>query len=264
MSNNSVRIFDKEAFLKEFDMQGFVIIEDVFDKDFLKQIREELIVALDKEVEYHGTTDYSFYGYVLSNPRYGGSFLKVFDNPLVSGPINAVLGESSIAYSYTSSSMPPGKGNDSSHIHVDSLIYLPDYILRMGVLIALDDFTVDNGATYYLPGSHRQKETPSEEDFFKNAKSLTIKAGSGWFFNTRLWHSGGKNVTNKWRHAITLNMCRPWMKQRIDIPGVMSGMDLTGVSEVTLQKLGFFAQVPKSYEEYWAPPEKRPFKQSSM
>ena len=53
------------------------------------------------------------------------------------------------------------------------------------------------------------------------------------------------------------------MKQRIDIPRAMSHLDLTGVSEVALQKLGFHAQVPASYDEYYVAPEKRKFKQKT-
>ena len=58
-------------------------------------------------------------------------------------------------------------------------------------------------------------------------------------------------------------MGRSWMKQRIDIPRAMSEMDLSGLSQAALQKLGFLAQVPANYDEYYAPPEKRKFKQKT-
>jgi len=51
------------------------------------------------------------------------------------------------------------------------------------------------------------------------------------------------------------------MKQRIDIPRAMAGMDLTGVSDQTRQKLGFFSQPPASLEEYYLPPEQRSYRQ---
>ena len=60
---------------------------------------------------------------------------------------------------------------------------------------------------------------------------------------------------------MTINMCRPYMKQRIDIPRAMAHMDLSGVSQTALQKLGFLAQVPANYDEYYAPPELRKYKQ---
>jgi len=54
------------------------------------------------------------------------------------------------------------------------------------------------------------------------------------------------------------------MKQRIDIPKMMaaSGVDLTGVNERALQKMGYFAQVPESLDEYYLPPGQRKFRQA--
>jgi hypothetical protein len=60
-----------------------------------------------------------------------------------------------------------------------------------------------------------------------------------------------------------MNACRSFMKQRLDIPRLMSGIDLSGVSEKALQKLGFRTQVPASYDEYYAPFEKRGYRQKA-
>ena len=75
--------------------------------------------------------------------------------------------------------------------------------------------------------------------------------------------NGCQNLTNQWRHALTINVVRPWMKQRIDIPRAMSGMDLTHLSEKSKQKLGFYAQVPANYDEYYVPFEERKYKQKT-
>ena len=131
----------------------------------------------------------------------------------------------------------------------------------MGATILLDDFTEENGATSFLPGSHTRAEAPSLEEYEAGRQRVIAPAGSVFFFNARLWHSGESNLTDQWRHALTLNVCRPYMKQRIDIPRAMAHMDLSGVSDRALQKLGFHAQVPASYDEYYVPPEQRKFKQ---
>ncbi|MEQ9187355.1 MAG: phytanoyl-CoA dioxygenase family protein [Cryomorphaceae bacterium] len=251
--------YTKDTFLDEFNRKGYVIVEDVLTSDFIAKAKTELEAALEKEEAFMGTKDYRFYGYVLSNAKYGGAFLELFENDKVTDPMNWVLGEHSIIYSYTSSSMPPSKGNDSSHIHVDCPIFLQDYILRMGVMLPLVDFTTENGATYYLDGSHQQEQMPEEQDFYKRADRLTIKAGSGFFFNTRLWHAGGTNNSDSWRHALTINVCRPWMKQYIDTPRLLKDLDLSGYSEKVIQKLGFYSQPPTSYEEYYDKDRKRMF-----
>jgi len=143
----------------------------------------------------------------------------------------------------------------------DKTRIIPGYVTNLGVTIALDDFTENNGATFFLPKSHTMKEPPTEEYFYKHAKRFIAKAGSVWFFNARIWHAGGDNKTSQWRHGLTLNMCRPYMKQRIDIPRAMANMDLSSVSEKALQKLGFLAQTPANYDEYYVTPEKRKYRQ---
>ena len=157
-----------------------------------------------------------------------------------------------MVYSYTSSSMPPKSGNDSSKIHVDQNIFIKDYILRMGVIIPISEFRIINGCTTYLPKSHQQEKKPTRSFYNKNKKYLTIKAGDAFYFSCRLWHSGGKNLSDEWRHAITINMCRPWMKQRVDIPELIKDkIDINKMSFIEKQKLGFFSIPPKTYDEYF-------------
>lgn len=254
-------MFDKEKFREEILTQGYAIVSDVLSPEFIKRAKTELGLAIEKEVEYHKTNQYADFGMVLLCSLYGGAFIELFDNNKLVAPFNAVLGEGSIVYAYTSSSMPPNKSNYSNRIHVDSPRLIPGYITNMGATILLDDFTEDNGATWFLPYSQNAPDRPSEDDFYKNGKRLIAKAGSVWFFNARIWHAGGNNLTDKWRHALTINMCRAYMKQRIDIPRAMAHMDLSNVSQQALQKLGFLAQVPASYEEYYVAPENRKFKQ---
>ena len=256
-------MFNKAKFVEELNTQGYSIVENVLTPDFIAKAKEELIKAIDKEVEYHHGTDYSDYGMVLLCSLYDKIFAELFDNQALLDPFNAGLGDGCIVYAYTSSSMPPSTSNYSKRIHTDCPRIIPNYITNMGATILLDDFTEKNGATWFLPESQRFAEAPTDEYFYSNAKRLIAKAGTVWFFNARIWHAGGINATEEWRHALTINMVRPWMKQRIDIPRAMSGMDVSGFSEKALQKLGFLAQVPASYDEYYAPFEKRKFKQKT-
>jgi len=74
------------------------------------------------------------------------------------------------------------------------------------VIIALDDFTKNNGATYYIDGSLNLKNQPKrnlkERDLIlKNGRKLKIKrvlmkAGSVCIMNTGIWHKAGKSSNN--------------------------------------------------------------------
>jgi ectoine hydroxylase-related dioxygenase (phytanoyl-CoA dioxygenase family) len=255
---------NRDEFRKHIETDGYAIVPDVLSSDFISKAKRELERAIDKEVEFHkGNKSYADYGMVLLCSLYEGAFIELFDNPKMTEPFDAVLGAGCIVYAYTSSSMPPHKTNYSNRIHVDSPRIIPNYLTNMGATILLDDFTEDNGATYFLPRSQTLSEKPDEAYFYKNAKRLIAPAGSVWFFNARIWHAGGNNTTDQWRHALTINMCRPYMKQRIDIPRAMQHLDTSSYSQRILQKLGFLAQVPANYDEYYLPPEQRKFKQKA-
>jgi ectoine hydroxylase-related dioxygenase (phytanoyl-CoA dioxygenase family) len=240
---------------------GCMIVEEALPEGYLRGAVPELESAIAQEARWHGTTDYQDYGMVLICSLYGGAFWNLFDLTSVTMPFETVLGEGCIVYAYTSSSMPPGRRNYSSRIHVDCPRLIPGYVTNMGATILLSDFTEENGATWFLPKSHERPEAPSDEEFFRRSERLVAPKGSIFFFNARTWHMGGSNTTDQWRHALTINMCRSYMRQRIDIPRAMSHMNLERLSPKAAQKLGFDVQIPTSMEEYYQPPEKRKFRQ---
>ncbi|HUP58469.1 MAG TPA: phytanoyl-CoA dioxygenase family protein [Bdellovibrionota bacterium] len=253
---------DWAKFKKEFDERGYSILPGVFDAGFVARCRTELEEAIRKETAYHKSAEHRDRGMVLMCPLYGDSFLEVFDNDDFSRAFETVMGEGCIIYSYTSSSMPPKGTNYSHRIHVDCPRLIPDYITNMGAILLLDDFTKANGATWVLPASQWQAEPPSEEAFRAKAVQLEGRAGDVIYLNSRLWHSGGLNTTEHWRHSTTIGVCRPWMKQRLDFPRLLGDLEPI-LSERALQKFGFHAQVPASYAEYFAPPERRKYKQKA-
>ena len=242
---------------------GYLILEKVIPSDLIIKLKSDLETSLVKEKLYHEGKDYRDQNMVLLCSLYGNSFISLVENEALLNPFESVLGEGCIIYAYTSSSMPPNGKNFSARIHVDSPRLIPGYVTNMGATILLDDFTEENGATWFLPKSHNQLEQPSLETFNRQALRVIAPAGSVFFFNARLWHSGGENSTTNWRHAVTINMCRPWMKQRIDIPRAMQNIDTSKYSKRSLQKLGFLAQVPASYDEYYAPPHLRKYTQAT-
>ena len=260
MSTNQMNM-DMDLFRREMEQNGFYLLENALPPDFVQRLKEELEVAIEKEESYHGGKDYQDYGMVLLCCLYGGGFLDLLELPQLFLPFEYLMGEDCILYSYTSTSMPPNRGNYSTRIHSDCRIHVPGYYVRVGAMILLDDFNKENGATWYLPASHLMAEPPDEDYFYRNAERLTHKAGSIWFANPGIYHAGGVNKTDRWRHALTIGMCPAYMKQRLDVPRAMAHLDLSRVSEKVKQKLGFYAQPPASYDEYYLPPEQRTFRQ---
>lgn len=254
----------EKAFVEQIQSKGYVILHGILPLGILEPLKRELEAAMDAEEEYRRKCSFSSHaGMVLLCSLYGGQLVEVLGIEDLMRPFEWILGDGCIIYAYTSSSMPPHGHNYSTRIHVDCPRIIPGYPTNIGATILLDDFTENNGATWFLPDSHTLTAAPSDEHFYAAATRVIAPAGSVFYFNARLWHAGGRNLTNQWRHALTINMCRPYMKQRIDIPRAMAHMDHASYSPRIRQKLGFFSQVPASYEEYYALPEHRKFIQKN-
>ena len=61
----------------------------------------------------------------------------------------------------------------------------------INLLVMLDDFRADNGATWLLSGSHQHAQAP--EQFATEAQQICAPAGSLLLFDARLWHAAGHN-----------------------------------------------------------------------
>lgn len=84
----------------------------------------------------------------------------------------------------------------------------PKEILGLQLLILLDDFTVENGGTQYILGSHIHRKFPNENDLNSNKeyyRQLTGKRGSVVIWLGKLWHTEGKSHIDEYRSALLAN-----------------------------------------------------------
>lgn len=151
----------------------------------------------------------------------------------------------------------PNKLSYVGGIHRDQRSYSGDLPLMGQLLVMLDDFTEENGATYFLDGSHRQAEKPDQDEFFAHATRAVGQAGSIVVFDSNLWHAAGANHSGGPRRALTLNFTKPFLKQQLDYPRALGYDRATTLSPVLRQVLGYNARVPASLDEWYQPPERR-------
>lgn len=83
------------------------------------------------------------------------------------------------------------------NIHRDVRFTSDTRRFMLNVLVMLDDFTVENGATHLLSGS-QNSSTPPDKLLFSNAASrATGLRGSILLFDSRIWHAAGTNITDQ-------------------------------------------------------------------
>jgi len=194
----------------DLEANGFCVVEDVLTVAEVSGIREKLLDAAT-ESNRRGVPTYipsldpndanvRVFNLLDLDPI----FLELMERPEAIEFVKKLVGDDFIVSNFTANIARPGA--KSMHAHSDLGIVFPGPWLKpwsMNVLWCLDDVHQDNGATRYLPNSHKisyAKDVP--HDMLDNMRSFNAKAGSIIIMDGRLWHTSGENITEKEERAI--------------------------------------------------------------
>ncbi len=119
--------------------------------------------------------------------------------------------------------------------------------IAINALFCIDDFTIDNGATFVIPASHKFEDFPSQNYIQKNAIQIEAKAGSFILLDSMVFHAGGYNQTQSVRRAVNQLFNIPFFKQQINIPMNMNSVNLSPEEK---DILGFSFTEPSSIPDY--------------
>lgn len=239
---------------------GYAIVPDALPATLCAKLRQRLQEVLDAYVPVaseRSMLDRSLMHDLLARHI---AFARLLEDPRLQQLLAPTLGEHWIMYAFTSSSLPPRDTNYGRRLHVDSPRFVPGYATNMGVIWALDDFSLENGATEVLPGSHTTPLEPGLEFFERNKVVLTCGKGAMMLFNARLSHRSGINRSGEWRHALTMNACRSYMKQRMDWVRFVPREIAEALNHQARRLLGYDTRLPASLEELFLPEDRRLYK----
>ena len=107
----------------------------------------------------------------------------------------------------------PGEGHQV--LHRDDAIYpirMPGMEWQLSSNWALTDFTIENGATRVLPGSHKRMETWPPEDESGVVQAVMPK-GSVLVYLGTAFHGGGANRSNRPRMGLVNTYSLGWLRQ---------------------------------------------------
>ena len=96
----------------------------------------------------------------------------------------------------------------------------------------LTDFTVENGATIIVPGSHRKSDHPRTNGVLdpkqplEGEQRLLGKAGSVGIFDTRMWHAIAPNVSSEDRVSVIVRYAPWWLNLDPLRPGTIDRQDI--------------------------------------
>lgn len=246
-----------ESLRSQLREQGFCVVPDALSRADLERARQALDRAVDATRRMLGTTHIAVLDPNDANIRVNNlpAFDPVFIDLLVRddalGCARSVLGDHVLVSNFTANIALPGSG--SMRLHSDQALAVPApwaHPWALNIIWCLDDVHEANGATRYLPGSHRFR-TPEDVPSDAAEQTLPFEAPAGSFIamEGRLWHTSGSNVTaDEQRRMMFAYYSSDFIRQQVNwaftLPvDVQEGMDkptraLFGLSPMGNIRLG--------------------------
>jgi ectoine hydroxylase-related dioxygenase (phytanoyl-CoA dioxygenase family) len=190
---------------------GYVVVTGMMDQTDLDAARADLERVLGATPTgrnaFEGFTTQRIYA-LFAKTR---TFDAAATHPLLLAVLDQVLGHYQLSAPV---GIRIGAGEKAQILHRDDAIYPipePHPPLVVNTMWPLDEFTTENGATRFIPGSHgwQPGRAPAPDD---QVTTAVISPGSAMFYLGSLWHGGGANRTAAARLGVILEYAVGWLR----------------------------------------------------
>ena len=195
---------------KQLDERGYVILPNIMKKDQCQKMGvylDELEGQVPIETELKnfqveaGTTRFA-------NLIDQGSIMDIFwSHPRLLGCVWHIINRDFKVSSLNAREPKLGQGHQGLHADVSSRLVDQPANQAVNCLWLLDGMTKENGATRFIPGSHKIIGKPS--DYMKNTLdphpdeiSVVAPQGAVVVYNAHSWHSGATNHSGARRRVL--------------------------------------------------------------
>jgi ectoine hydroxylase-related dioxygenase (phytanoyl-CoA dioxygenase family) len=200
-----------------FEVDGYVVIEDAIGPDTVARLRAELSPYLQGRLmgrnDFEGTRSERVYALLAKAP----AVAELIEHPAVLEAVGRFLHPSYLLSAALVVNLHPDETPQGYH-QDDALGAPPPPRAPQGVstIWALDEYTLANGATQVIPGSHRWDHVPKPDEWSELeplGRTLLLRPGSVAIFPGSLYHRSGANRSRENRLGLTIQYCQPWLRQ---------------------------------------------------
>lgn len=208
-----------ETINEALEGDGVVIVENFLSSDLVSALNAELQPHIDackprerKDLydDFLGTYTVRLHGVAAKAPSFPG----VMIDPRVLFVMDQQLKPNCTDYRLSAAELIEIRGGETAQpIHRDDDSW-PKAAqsaspLVVNVMIALSDYTAENGATVVVPGSHKwDPERVPESDEITQA---VMSPGSVAMFTGQTIHGGGQNISGVPRRGLSVSYCHGWL-----------------------------------------------------
>jgi ectoine hydroxylase-related dioxygenase (phytanoyl-CoA dioxygenase family) len=186
----------------------------------------------------------------------GDVFSDMAAHPVLMDILRKFLGTEFIMGSIAANRILPGGPGQEPHVDYPYWDYhKPEshpigfncsFPMNAQVSVILDPFTVESGATGYMPGSQKELRYPTAEDTFYDTCSQMIgEPGDVVLFYGVTWHCAMPNKSDHDRNAVLIQYLPKWVKPMEDMPAALPQSFIDAASPDIRQLLGLNYPYPE-------------------
>jgi ectoine hydroxylase-related dioxygenase (phytanoyl-CoA dioxygenase family) len=258
---------DPELITHALRQAGVLIVEGLLSKEQVKELNHELdkpMEAITSGSKHNVDMIQDFHGRNTKRLTNVTTHSKIFrhqilENELVHAMAEKAFHQDSGTYWMGAAQVIQiGPGNKAQALHRDQGQYPIFNLLgakapeaTINFLIALTDFTEENGATRVIPGSHRWEDY-SDVGSPDQTIPATMKAGDAILLSGKTVHGGGANKTkDEQRRGLAFTLQCSYLTPEEANPFIISLDIIKQLSPRAQRILGFRSQFPKSSPGLW-------------
>lgn len=236
-----------ESAKETLDQQGFAVVENALTSTQVSSVKACLENAIQaSEQDGVPTRDYAFdpdshNRRVFHLFNYHQLFIDLIQREDALAFVRHQLGHEFLISNFSANIAEPG--NAPMQLHADQGYVpapWPAMPLACNVAWLLDDFTIANGGTRYVPGSHRRGYGPDPEEQYSTI-SIEAPAGSMLVMDGRLWHQTGENRTpDQTRAALFGYYVLRWIRPQMSWNTMLWPETVEKLSPAFLDLLGYY------------------------
>lgn len=225
-------VTDQDAIVQHIHEHGYYILEDAVEPALCDALLEEIERLEAKEVprsldnDFHGHQTTRFYDVL----NLGDVWQKLPVHDAILPVARGLLGDDCLLNTYGTSIINPGETRQRMHVDDGPFIGARNSCLRhrahaengarahivLNTMIALCDFTEENGATRFLPDSNLMPypSVKGDDNWYELSQPAVMPRGSVLFFEGQCFHAGGDNNSDGRRYAVSVDYCAGYLRSQ--------------------------------------------------
>ncbi len=218
----SARKMNNKAKYQEFYERGYQVFPGVLTGPEACSYKKALDAVYKEQLQEFGLENMQCIqeeNTVRAPFLYDASFVGLFYNNFTQRVVKDILGEYAILSLQNAILVPPHQTHHQGFYHRDIIHqnFVTSTPLGINLYYCLDDYTESNGATTFIPGSHREENLDAEAV----AEIPAAARGSVILFDSMVYHKAGTNQSDSPRYGINNMYTLPFLKQQIRYASIL-------------------------------------------